>query len=152
MTTLRPGGPQNSRLRRLPRPVKRVLSVSYWIIYDSTDYLAETIGVIPSHMIRLFLYRHLLRVNIGQSTSLHRGCRLYRPASIQIGAYSVINRDVLLDGRMGQLISADARNTEGEAVSTLEDNPKARQLRAEARREGSGATSSLVRGRSYFRT
>jgi len=112
-----------SLLRRLPQPVKRVLNALYWRGYDTVDYLAEWAGRIPSHSVRVFLFQRLLRVNIGAHSSIHRNCRFYRPSRIAVGQHTVVNRDVLLDGRMGLVIGDNVSISEGAAIFTLEHDP-----------------------------
>jgi len=114
--------PQAMR-RWLPSWIKRLLNWGYWLAYDTKDALAETAGHIPSHTLRITLYRHLLGLVIGPHTSVHRGCRFYRPAGVRIGAHSIINRDVLLDGRMGLSIGDNVSISEGVAIFTLEHDP-----------------------------
>ncbi len=123
MNSLEPRVAQNSRLRRLPAPVKRFLNAAYWRGYDAVDYLAELIGRSPSHHVRLFFLRRMLRASIGLHSSVHRGCRLYRPAGVSIGSHTVINRDVLLDGRMGVEIGDNVSISEGVTIFTLEHDP-----------------------------
>ncbi len=123
MNNLEPRVAQNSRLRRLPAPVKRLLTAIYWHGYDTVDYLAEVIGRMPSHHVRSFFLRRMLRASIGLHSSVHRGCRLYRPAGVSIGSHTVINRDVLLDGRMGLVIGDNVSVSEGVAIFTLEHDP-----------------------------
>jgi acetyltransferase-like isoleucine patch superfamily enzyme len=112
-----------SILRKLPLPVKRFLNTVYWLGYDAVDFLAEAIGWLPSHVVRRLLYKHLLRIHIATGTSIHRGCRFYKPRGVQIGALTVINRDVLLDGRMGLIIGDNVSVSEGVAIFTLEHDP-----------------------------
>ncbi len=119
-------GPQlasASLLRHLPAPVKRFLAAVYWHIYDATDFLAEAIGWLPSHALRLLLYRHVMRIGIGPHTSVHRNCRFYRPSQVVLGAHTVINRGVVLDGRMGLHIGDNVSISEEVAVFTLEHDP-----------------------------
>lgn len=59
------------------------------------------ISKIPSHDIRLFLYRHLFRTRIGKDSTIHRGCELFMPQRIKIGRNTVIGWDCVLDGRGG---------------------------------------------------
>jgi acetyltransferase-like isoleucine patch superfamily enzyme len=113
----------NSSLRRLPISLKRWLNNLYWRIYETRDYLAEIVGHLPSHSFRLWLYRSLLQVAIAPGTSIHRGCRFYRPSHVCIGAHTVINRDVLLDGRTGLEIGNNVSISEGVAIFTLEHDP-----------------------------
>jgi acetyltransferase-like isoleucine patch superfamily enzyme len=109
--------------RLLPLWVRKSLSRVYWLWYDARDFVVEAIGWIPFHTIRLIGYKHFARVRIGRYTSLHRGCRLYRPAGVQLGRNSIINRDVLLDGRMGLTIGNNVSVSEGVAIFTLEHDP-----------------------------
>lgn len=123
MTGLSPQVSQDSRLRRLPTPVKRFLNALYWRGYDTVDYSAEVICWLPSHNIRLFLLRRVLQAKIDLHSSVHRGCRFYRPTGVRIGVHTIINRDVLLDGRMGLNIGDNVSVSEGAAIFTLEHDP-----------------------------
>lgn len=115
---------KTARFRRLlPAWAKRAIMRLYWVGYDTRDYLVELVGVIPSHAVRRFFYRRLLRVRIGFCTSVHRGCRFYLPSGVLLGSHSIINRDVLLDGRMGLQIGDNVSISEGVAVFTLEHDP-----------------------------
>lgn len=109
--------------RRLPRFLRAALVKAYWLRHDFADYLAEIIGTLLSHSMRLFLYRHLLGVRIGPRTSIHRHCRFYTPRGVSIGAHSVVNRDVLLDGRSGLVIGDNVSISEGVLLITLEHDP-----------------------------
>jgi len=112
------------RMRRwLPYWLRRTMSKAYWLGFDARDFLAEAIGQLPSHRLRVLCYRHLLRVTIGPHTSIHRGCRLYLPPRVRIANNTIINRDVLLDGRMGLFIGANVSISEGAAIFTLEHDP-----------------------------
>ena len=42
---------------------------------------------------------------------------------VQIGAHSIVNRNVLLDGRMGLIIGDNVSISEGAAIFTLEHDP-----------------------------
>ena len=113
----------DSLRRRLPDWLRRSLNRTYWLFYDLRDYVAESVGWLPSHRLRLLLYRHVLGIRNGRGSSVHRGCRFYRPPRIKIGAHVVINRDTLLDGRMGITIGDNVSISEGIAVFTLEHDP-----------------------------
>jgi len=109
--------------RRLPYWSRRSLNRLYWLWYDFRDFVAELTGLVPFHNLRLFVYRYVLRMCIGSGTSIHRRCRFYRPAGIQLGRHTVINRDVLLDGRTGVQIGDNVSISEGTAILTLEHDP-----------------------------
>jgi maltose O-acetyltransferase len=123
MNELGPQVPADSLLRRLPHPIKRLLNRLYWLCYDVIDFVAELIGAIPSHGLRVFLYRHLLGVQVGMGTSVHRGCRIYRPSGIFLGEHTVINRGVVMDGRMGLRIGNNVSISEDVMLLTLEHDP-----------------------------
>ena len=105
---------------KIPRPIGRLLGRMFYAVTDLTDAIANSTGDIPSHMIRLFLYRHLFRMRIGEGTSIHRNCRLLRPAGILIGDHTVINRAVTLDGRSGLIIQNNVSLSEGSCILTLQ--------------------------------
>lgn len=109
--------------RWLPVWARRAANRLYWRWYDTKDALAEAIGGLPSHSLRIALYRLLLGVSIGPHSSVHRGCRLYRPKGVTIGMHTVVNRDVVLDGREGLAIGCNVSISEGVAIFTLEHDP-----------------------------
>ena len=109
--------------RRAPLRFKLLLSRLYWRWVDTRDYFIEIVGLVPNHGVRLFFYRRVFGVTIGEATNIHRNCRFYRTTGVSIGEHSVINRDVLLDGRMGLRIGSNVNISEGVAIFTLEHDP-----------------------------
>ena len=109
--------------QRAPLRFKLLLSRLYWRWVDARDYFIEIVGGIPSHEVRLFFYRRVFGVTIGKATNIHRNCRFYRANGVSVGAHSVINRDVLLDGRMGLTIGSNVSISEGSQILTLEHDP-----------------------------
>lgn len=69
-------------------------------IIDFWVYLCTLTGFIPSHTIRLFLYRNLFRVRIGEHSSVHWRAEFNQPAGVSIGHNTIIGNDAFLDGRM----------------------------------------------------
>jgi acetyltransferase-like isoleucine patch superfamily enzyme len=69
------------------------------ILIDFWVYLATLTGLIPSHTVRLFLYRHFFRIKIGPDTSVHWLARFNQPSGIEIGHNTIIGNDAFLDGR-----------------------------------------------------
>jgi maltose O-acetyltransferase len=67
--------------------------IDFWV------YLATLTGYIPSHTVRLFLYRYLFRIRIGKDSSIHWRAEFNLPSGIQIGHNTVIGNDAFLDGR-----------------------------------------------------
>lgn len=72
--------------------------IDFWV------YLATLTGYIPSHTIRLFLYRHVFRVKIGRDSFIHWRAEFNQPAGVQIGHNTVIGNDAFLDGRAKQFL------------------------------------------------
>src|SRR3989344_3368043 len=67
--------------------------IDFWI------FLATLTGFIPSHTMRLFLYRYVFRMKIGEYTSIHWLARFNKPSGIEIGHNTIIGNDAFLDGR-----------------------------------------------------
>ncbi|OGG29078.1 hypothetical protein A2973_00545 [Candidatus Gottesmanbacteria bacterium RIFCSPLOWO2_01_FULL_49_10] len=69
-----------------------------WVI-DFWVFFCTLTGLIPSHTIRLFLYRHFFRVRIGKDSSIHWLARFNLPSGVEIGHNTIIGNDAFLDGR-----------------------------------------------------
>ncbi len=67
--------------------------IDFWV------YLATLTGYIPSHTIRLFLYRNLFRIKIGKDSSIHWRAEFNQPSGIAIGHNTIVGNDAFLDGR-----------------------------------------------------
>lgn len=67
--------------------------IDFWV------FLSTLTGYIPSHTVRLFLYRSLFRVKIGKDSSIHWRAQFNQPSGIEIGNNTVIGNDAFLDGR-----------------------------------------------------
>ncbi|MCA9932346.1 MAG: acyltransferase [Anaerolineales bacterium] len=114
----------------VPNWIKAKAVSFYWKRYDLLDFLAEVTGKLPSHTIRFFVYRYVLKISIGQQTSIHRNCRFYNSKGILIKNNTVINRDVLLDGRKGLIIGSNVSISEGTAIFSLEHDPNSQTFAA----------------------
>ena len=66
---------------------------------DLWIYMATMCGFIPSHIVRLFLYRRIFGVKIGRDTSVHWHAQFNNPAGVSIGHNTIIGNDAFLDGR-----------------------------------------------------
>jgi len=67
--------------------------IDFWV------YLATLSGYIPSHTIRLMLYRYVFGIRIGRDSSVHWRAEFNNPAGITIGHNTIIGNDAFLDGR-----------------------------------------------------
>lgn len=108
--------------RWLPRWARRRILKLYWHLYDARDFVMEMAGILPSHVLRLAVFR-LLGVKVGKKTSIHRKVRVYRPSKVSIGSNTVVNRSVLLDGRLGLYIGDNVSISEEASILTLEHDP-----------------------------
>ena len=67
--------------------------IDFWV------YLCTMTGYIPSHTIRLFLYRYFFGVKIGKDSSIHWRAEFNNPAGISIGHNTIVGNNAFLDGR-----------------------------------------------------
>lgn len=95
-----------------------------WRMYKGfVLYLAFLVGRVPSHTFRLFAYRHLLGVRIGQDSTIHWRCRFYAPNQVAIGHSTIVGNDAFLDGRYTIRIGNNV-NIGGEvAIFTAQHDP-----------------------------
>jgi maltose O-acetyltransferase len=70
----------------------------YNIILDFKLMCLRIVGQIPSHNIRLVIYR-LAGIKIGSGSVIHMWCNFFQPKNISIGQDSIIGDHVFLDGR-----------------------------------------------------
>lgn len=108
---------------RMPSGIKQAILRRYWPLKELhehwVEYLLELIGYVPVHAIRIFVYKHIGKVTIGPQSSIHRRCRFYAPWRVTIGHNTVINRDVLLDGRSSLVIGNNVSISEGTIILSL---------------------------------
>lgn len=72
-------------------------------ISDTYHYIMSIVMIFPIHYIRISFLR-FLRMQIGKYTAICRGVDIRTPYRISIGAYTTINKHVVLDGRGGIVI------------------------------------------------
>ncbi len=68
-------------------------------IIDFWVYLCTLTGYIPSHTIRLLLYRTVFGIKIGKDSSVHWRAQFNQPSGVEIGHNTIIGNDAFLDGR-----------------------------------------------------
>jgi acetyltransferase-like isoleucine patch superfamily enzyme len=86
-------------MRPVNRRILRNLKIAVGEIGESAGN--AVISKLPSHDIRLFLYRSVFRTRIGRDSTIHRGCELFMPTRIKIGRNTIVGWDSMLDGRGG---------------------------------------------------
>lgn len=89
---------------RMGRPLttseasKKIVTRAFNWVLDFELLLVTWAGLLPSHLLRLFIYS-LAGVKIGKGSRIHIGTRFFYPANIAIGEGSVIGDNAFLDGR-----------------------------------------------------
>lgn len=73
------------------------------ILLDFELMLLRWCGNIPSHTIRLLIYR-LSGILIGKNSTIHMWCNFFNPRGIKIGDDSIIGDHAFLDGRFSLTI------------------------------------------------
>ena len=86
-------------------------------------FLLYTVGQVPWHAFRLFVYRHLFHIRVGPQSAIHWRTRFYAPGGIRIGHNTIIGYDAFLDGRYTVTIG-DNVNIGGEvSIFTAQHDP-----------------------------
>ena len=110
----------NKRLRPLGFLRNRgVLYLSGFIFY-----LILLTGRIPSHTIRIFAYKRLFKVRMGNKVVIYGGAEIRSPRLLSIGDYSIVGHNAILDARKGLEIGRNANLSTGVWIWTLEHDPQ----------------------------
>lgn len=91
---------------------------------DVSEFFCNMVGSIPSHSIRLFLYRRVFRIRIGRDSSIHFRCRFYHPSGVSMGNNCVIGHCCFLDGREGLTLGSNVNLAGETAIYTQEHDPQ----------------------------
>lgn len=101
---------------------------SIWLYYQGLRlWLATLTGFIPSHWVRLLLYRHFFGMTVGQDSSIHWQCRFFAPEGVSIGRNTIIGNNAFLDGRCHLTIGNRVITAADVAIYTLQhdiDDPQ----------------------------
>lgn len=84
------------------------------------DFALRFIGKVPGNSVRLFFYRHVFGMKIGKGVRIEGGCTIWGPKRITIGEGTVINREVILDGRFPLTIGNHVSVSIQSVILTLE--------------------------------
>ena len=76
---------------------KIVTRIFNWIL-DFELLLITWVGLVPSHLFRLLVYK-LSGIKIGRGSRIHIGARFFYPANVEIGQGTIIGDNIFLDGR-----------------------------------------------------
>lgn len=83
-------------------------------------FYAKSVGSIPSHALRNFLYKHVLRVRIGKNAVIYHGLEIRSPWNLVIGQGSIIGDYAVLDARYGITIEDNVNLSSGVWIWTLQ--------------------------------
>lgn len=89
---------------RMGRPLssaeatKKIINRGFNWVLDLELLILTWTGCIPSHLIRLLIYK-LAGLSIGRGSRIHMGARFFDPENIKIGQGSIIGDNAFLDGR-----------------------------------------------------
>ncbi len=76
----------------------KAVSRAYNWVLDLELLILTWVGLIPSHIFRLLVYK-MAGIKIGKGSRIHTGARFFNPANIRIGQGSIIGDHAILDGR-----------------------------------------------------
>lgn len=71
----------------------------YLLFYTVNRFAAALTGYVPSHTVRLLLYKYLFRVDVPLDAIICHGCSYDKPPGVHVGHHSIIGPDSYLDGR-----------------------------------------------------
>lgn len=80
-------------------------------------------GRVPNHAFRIAYYRSILRMAIGEHTSIHWRAAFFAPSKISVGHNTIIGNDCFLDGRRELTIYNNVNISGHVQVFTLEHDP-----------------------------
>lgn len=87
-------------------------------------FIAFVVGRIPNHVLRLLVYRRILKIRIGANSSFHWRAAFFSPQRLNIGANSIIGNDAFLDARRGIDIGDNVNIGGHVQIFTLEHDPQ----------------------------
>lgn len=94
-----------------------------YIYLDIYRYLVVYVSNIRFHFIRIFFYKHIFKMSIGKSVTIHRGLIIQAGYNIKIGTGTVIGDNNLLDGRAGLEIGKYVNFSTNASVYTMQHDP-----------------------------
>ncbi|WP_051197610.1 acyltransferase [Butyrivibrio sp. MB2005] len=99
--------------------VNLILDIYSWINSFTFLYF-KIVGYVPSHHIRLFLYRYVFRMTIGKGTIIYYGLEARNPWNITIGKNCSIGDKAILDARKNIVIADNVNISTGAWIWTVQ--------------------------------
>ena len=95
------------------------------VIFGVKDYFCnEIINTLPSHKLRIFLYKKVCGISIGKDTSIGLHTVISDAANVSIGSNCAIGQFVYLDGRGGLTIGNNVNISGRTSIYTASHNHK----------------------------
>ena len=96
-------------------------------------YMAVWTGRIPSHAIRMFIYRKVFLLQAERNVVIHWGAEIRSAHNIRIGEGSIIGDEAKLDGRRGIEIGRNVNLSTGVWIWTLDHDPQSPRFSCQGR-------------------
>lgn len=80
----------------------------------------KLVGFIPSHFIRLVIYKFVFRIHIGKNVVIYYGAEIRSPWNLYIGDGTIIGDKAILDCRSGLCIGENVNLSTGVWIWTLQ--------------------------------
>lgn len=88
--------------------------------WGGTQCAQDFVGNIPSHVVRLFLWRRLFGLTIGKGSAIYRRPEIRSPRRLTIGENTTIGKNVILDARSGLTVGNSVNFSSEAAIWTLQ--------------------------------
>jgi len=98
---------------------------------DFTFLFTKLIGYIPSHFIRMLIYRYVLHMDIASKVVIYYGLEVRYPWNVSIGEGSIIGDRSILDARYGIIIGKNVNLSTEVYIWTLQHNVNSRDFGTE---------------------
>lgn len=95
--------------------------------YDSLVFVVLYLsGFAPSQRLRIWIYKKIFAIRIGESTAIYHGCEIRSPRNLVIGSYSSIGDRCILDARSGLNIGDSVNFSTGVWIWTMQHDHRDR--------------------------
>lgn len=128
------------------KPSERLTDLLGQLAFDLSVIVINLGLRIPSHRFRRAFARRVAAVDLGTDVSLARSVRLTVRGGVDIGDRSIVNSDVLLDGRGGLSIGRDVNISPGVIIWSAEHDPQSADFAGRTNRVSIGDRAWIASG------
>jgi acetyltransferase-like isoleucine patch superfamily enzyme len=86
--------------------------------------ISRGVGQLPSHRMRLLLYRKWFGLRAQPSVHIYRGLELRKASRVRIGDHTIVGHDNILDGRGGITLGRNVNLSSQVAIWTMQHDPQ----------------------------